>query len=315
MDTTGRLSLFAPLILIHGGAAITASGKGYWGGNNSHPSGYGTGGGFAGGLSGGAGGGGAYGGNGGAGGDQYPGSGGSAYGFISDTMIEMGSGGGAGRLGSCDGLGGNGGGAIYLKGRTVAMDSAAITVEGMAGWDGSLEAGGGGAGGGIMLRADTVRIFSTVLCAAGGSGGNADFGGGGGGGGGRIKVFYANRLDTFSVIMTCPYGAGGIGEISNGGDGEAGTIYIGPNVGIDENENERTAGWIISPNPGRDLFTVEGFGAGMKRILFYDVTGRLIGSRILPPGGNARLLTGLPSGVYILKIEGLPGTGKLVVVK
>jgi len=315
MDTTGRLSLFAPLIHIHGGAVITASGGGYLGGNNSHPSGYGTGGGFAGGLSGGAGGGGAYGGNGGAGGDQYPGSGGTAYGFISDTIIEIGSGGGAGRLGSCDGFGGSGGGAIYFKGRTVVVDSATITTQGGSGIDGSLEAGGAGSGGGIMLRADTVRLSLSALNAGGGNGGNADFGGGGGGGGGRIKVFYSNRLDTSSVTLNCPFGSGGIGGISNGSNGIAGTVYVGPVVGIDEMNRGRTADGVISPNPGRGLFVISGFGTRTVTISVFDISGRMIKSQIMLPGRNELDLTDRVPGVYILNSEGGSGYRKLVVIR
>ena len=316
MDTTGRLSLVAPLIHIHSGAAITASGSGYWGGNNSHPSGYGTGGGFAGGLSGGAGGGGAYGGNGGAGGGDYPGSGGTAYGFISDTIIEMGSGGGSGRYLECDGFGGNGGGFVYLRGRRVEVDSAQISAWGQVGFDGSLEAGGAGSGGGILLRADTVRIFFAFLNAAGGTGGNADFDGGGGGGGGRIKVFYTSRLDTSSAFISCPFGAGGVGGESNGSNGIAGTVYIGPMVEVNEASKEtHTSDWIISPNPGRGRFVVEGYWTDAMKMTIYDVLGQKKQSRILRLGRNNLELTGLAPGVYIIKMEGLTGYRKLVVVK
>jgi len=317
MDTTGRLSLIAPLIHIHGGAVVTASESGYLGGDNNHPAGYGTGGGFAGGLSGGAGGGGAYGGNGGNGGGQDPGSGGTAYGFISDTMIDMGSGGGAGRLVEVDGFGGNGGGFVYLKGRRVEVDSAQISVRGQVGFDGSVEAGGAGSGGGILLRADTVRLILAGLNAGGGNGGNSDgFGGGGGGGGGRIKVFYYNRLDTSAVTLNCPFGSGGVGGESNGSNGIAGTVYIGPMVEVDEASKEtRTADWIISPNPGQGRIVVEGYWTDAMKMTIYDVLGRKIQSRILRPGRNNLELTALPPGVYVIKMEGLPGYRKLVVIR
>jgi hypothetical protein len=314
IDTTGRLTLAAPDIDFRSGAMVSASGSGYMGGNPSHPSGYGTGGGVAGGLGGGGGGAGAYGGNGGPGGDQYPGSGGTAYGLISDTIIEMGSGGGAGRLGACDGLGGNGGGAVCLKGRKVGLDSMAILVPGNAGSDGSLEAGGAGAGGGILIRADTVQISSTTLSAAGGAGGNADFGGGGGGGGGRIKVFFTSRLDTSSVTLGCPLGSGGIGGTSNGGDGGAGTIYIGPLVTADEFDPGRIADWIISPNPTRGRPEILNPTMERRDMIIYDIQGCAIRSQELLRGRNIIRLKGLPTGVYMIRIEGMPESLKLVVV-
>jgi len=314
-DTTGRLILIAPHIDIHGGGVIAASGAGYWGGNNSHPSGYGTGAGNAGGLSGGAGGGGAYGGSGGDGGDQYPGAGGEPYGSISDTLIEMGSGGGVGRLGACDGLGGNGGAAVYLKGRKVTLDSAQITARGNAGFDGNLEAGGAGSGGGIMIRADTVQMSHASLSGAGGTGGSAGFGGGGGGGGGRIKIFYTSRLDTASVTVDCPYGVGGSGDISNGGNGQTGTVYIGPPVAVDEVNPRPIAGWMITPNPGQGWFAVINPVTENRELIIYDIQGRTIRSHALTRGRNFISLYGLPAGVYMIRIEGLPGSRKLVVTK
>jgi hypothetical protein len=314
-DTTGRLILIAPHIDIHGGGAIAATGCGYWGGNNSHPSGYGTGAGNAGGLSGGAGGGGAYGGSGGDGGDQYPGAGGTPYGSISDTVIEMGSGGGVGRLGAVDGLGGNGGAYVYLKGRRITLDSAQILVRGNAGLDGNLEAGGAGSGGGIMIRADTVQMSHASLNGAGGTGGSAGFGGGGGGGGGRIKVFYTSRLDTASVTVGCQYGAGGAGDISNGGNGETGTIYIGPLVAVDEFSPRLVADWMIIPNPGRGRFAVINPVMENRELVIYDIQGRTIRSHVLARGRNLISLDGFPAGVYMIRIEGFLDIRKLLVVK
>jgi len=160
-DSTGWLALDAPLIVIVDSSSINGSERGYRGAYlNSHPWGYGPGGGNAGGVSGGGGGGGAYGGDGGVGGDLYGGTGGTAYGDSADTLIEMGSGGGAGRLSVVDGTGGSGGAAISLRGNIIEMDSSSIIADGQSGSNGSVEAGGGGAGGGVMIWADTVSIHS-----------------------------------------------------------------------------------------------------------------------------------------------------------
>jgi hypothetical protein len=165
-DTTGWLTLQAPLIVIHDSSSIIGSERGYKGGYlNSHPWGYGPGGGSAGGVSGGAGGGGAYGGNGGIGGDYYGGSGGSAYGTASDTVIEMGSGGGAGRLSVVISSGGSGGASISMHGECIMVDSSSIETNGQNGETGlaGLEGSGGGAAGGVRLWADTVSMHDVSI--------------------------------------------------------------------------------------------------------------------------------------------------------
>ena len=195
------------------------------------------------------------------------------------------------------------------------MDTATITARGRFGFDGSLEAGGAGSGGGIMIRADTVRISFSSLNAAGGQGGYGDFGGGGGGGGGRIKVFYTSRLDTSSAVIGCSFGSGGQGGISNGGDGEAGTIYIGPLIGVDELGTGYVTGLMITPNPGQGRFAIINPMTDNRELVIYDIQGRIMRSQMLRQGKNIIWLTGLPSGVYVLKMEGLPGHRKLVIVK
>lgn len=208
-DSFGVLCLNAPLIMIQDSSSIIGSELGYKGAYmNSHPWGYGPGGGSAGGVSGGAGGGAGYGGDGGNGGDYYGGNGGSAYGDPQDTLIDMGSGGGAGRLSAVDGCGGNGGAKIYLRGQKIIIDTSDIETNGQKGYDGSIEAGGGGSGGGIMLWADSIVIHSSALSANGGDGGNTyGFGGGGGAGGGRIKIFYSSQLNTSNLILSAQGGA------------------------------------------------------------------------------------------------------------
>ncbi len=308
IDSTGRVILQAPFIYIHN-SMIDGSGKGYSGGTNTHPDGYGPGCGYAG--TGGGGGGGAYGGAGGDGGDLDPGAGGSPYGNLSDTVINMGSGGGAGRLGLVDGFGGNGGALIYLKGQRMIIDSSQILSLGLYGYDGGYEAGGGGSGGGIKMQADTLRIRYSSVLASGGAGGNADGGGGGGGGGGRIKGFFA-ILDTNHLSLSVSGGAGGYGGYGNGEDGSVGTIFFGPLVVVEENivDNSLKAKVQSLITKGR----LNGFfKKNPDKILIYNIMGRLV--KIGENTENEIDVSDLKNGVYFLKLPGEKKLMKFILIK
>jgi len=306
-DSTGKLILRAPFINIHN-STIDGSGKGYSGGTNTHPNGYGPGCGYSG--AGGGGGGGAYGGAGGDGGDLNPGTGGIPYGNASDTVINMGSGGGAGRLGSVDGFGGKGGALVYLKGQKIIIDTSHILSIGMRGNDGSYEAGGGGSGGGIKIFGDTLMLRYSSVLAGGGAGGDAEGGGGGGGGGGRIKIFYA-ILDTNHLSLSVGAGAGGYGGYGNGENGGTGTIYFGPLVVVEENITENFLKTKIRPlitNGRLMLFLKE----DPDRLFIYDKIGRM--AKIINKG-NEIDVSDLNSGVYFFKISDEERAIKFILIK
>lgn len=308
IDSTGKIILQAPFIYIHN-SMIDGSGKGYSGGTNTHPNGYGPGCGYAG--TGGGGGGGAYGGAGGDGGDLNPGAGGTPYGNASDTVINLGSGGGAGKLGLVDGFGGNGGGLIYLKGQKIIIDTSQILSIGMRGYDGSYEAGGGGSGGGIKMFGDTLRMRYSAVLANGGAGGDAEGGGGGGGGGGRIKVF-CGILDTSNLNISVEAGVGGYGGYGNGENGSMGTIYFGPLVVVEENFVEislKIKVQSLITNGRLTLF----FKENPDKLLIYNGMGRLV--KTIKKIDHIINVSDLTNGVYFLKLPDAKGHIKFVLIK
>jgi hypothetical protein len=304
-DSTGWLVLNAPLIVMTDSSSIYGSERGHKGGYmNSHPWGYGPGGGGAGGVSGGGGGGGAYGGAGGDGGDYSGGYGGMAYGDPSDTVIEMGSGGGGGRLSVLDGIGGNGGSAVSLRCCLVELDSSSITVNGQIGYDGSVEAGGGGAGGGILIWADTVHIHDCAMNANGANGGNTmGFGGGGGAGGGRIKILYTALLDTTGLSLSTQKGLGGIADMGTNGDsGTVGTIYIDQYTGLTEFSIAVPPMIKIQPNPVRQVAWIS-IEKAPAELFMYDACGRCVRKLLLSRKTESVNLAVLRSGVYFLRSQ------------
>jgi hypothetical protein len=303
-DSTGWLGLSAPLIMINDSSIVNGSERGQKGGYmNSHPWGYGPGGGSAGGVSGGAGGGGAYGGSGGAGGDNYGGTGGVAYGDSADTLIEMGSGGGAGRLSVVDGAGGNGGASVTLHGTKIEIDSSHLFVRGQRGYDGSVEAGGGGAGGGFLLWADTVSLHHLTVSAVGGNGGDASFGGGGGAGGGRIKILYNSVLDSSGTTLSVQGGNAGTGTYGNPQPGMPGSIYFGIQTGIHEIACGPQHILAIQPNPSRGIIHLH-TTCFPVRIHVYDCAGRVVRTIYVNTENEQSDLRGLTPGVYFLKEQG-----------
>jgi len=315
-DSFGKLNLYAPRIIIEDLSWIIGSESGYWGAYiNSHPQGYGPGGGNAGGVSGGAGGGGAYGGNGGMGGDNYGGTGGIAYGDPADTLIDMGSGGGCGRLSALDGPGGDGGAQIFLRAQHILIDSCSIASNGQRGYDGSVEAGGGGAGGGIMLLADTVTIHFTGIAVNGGNGGDASFGGGGGAGGGRIKIFYTALLDTINMSLLAQAGAAGSGAYGNPQPGSPGSIHIEQIIGIQEYVAGNIRRFSLRSNIIKNHAFVD-IPQPPLDLKLYDVTGRTIRVFKLTEQLNRLYLGDLVPGIYFLKsCSGTSTFEKIIVLK
>lgn len=315
-DSFGTLEIDAPLIIIRSGSMIYGSTRGPFGGYlNTHPWGYGTGGGGAGGVSGGAGGGAAYGGNGGMGGDLYGGSGGAMYGSFSDTLIEPGSGGGAGRLSAVDGIGGDGGAMIFIRGTTVILDSSRIEVSGQRGFDGSVEAGGGGSGGGIMIRADSITLHHSELYADGNDGGDASFGGGGGGAGGRIKIFYVEYLDTTTTVLSASGGSAGSGQYGNPQPGMNGSMYFDQIVGIRSFCDAAVTPVQVFPNPVMTELTIVTAHAPCTYAI-YDINGARVLHVCVARPSSVVDIGHLPAGVYLLKAtdEHTP-SGKFIVVR
>lgn len=303
-DSTGWLTLNAPDIRIEGSSVITGDAAGFWGGINTHPDGYGPGGGAGGNPGGGAGGGAGHGGAGGNGGGSS-GSAGIAYGNSSDTIIQMGSGGGAGRLGGVEGFGGNGGGSICLRAGMLVVDSSSLTVCGETGDTAAMVAGGGGSGGGIMVWADTIVINCAALEASGGPGGPVDpeYGfGGGGAGGGRLKVFYSTFIDTSGLSVLAQGGDGGIGGYDNGQPGSPGTVCVDQLVGVLEIATGVKPTFSVKPNPARDIVVIN-VEAGPVQCKIYDAAGREVMDLRVSKAAARVNFGALPRGVYFLLVE------------
>lgn len=168
-----------------------------------------------------------YGGNGG-GTNLQPG---LAYGTLSGTDIERGSGGGCGNTGTRWGVGGSGGALVALYATYIEI-AGTISSNGGGGITAypaypHYEGSGGGSGGGILLSGGTI-IVSGTLSANGGFGSDAlDWyhTGGDGGAGGRIKLFPSSAI-TFTGTETIIGGLGGVSVGPGPGlPGESGTIY------------------------------------------------------------------------------------------
>jgi hypothetical protein len=305
-DSTGWLTLTAPTIMLDDSSSIDGSEKGYKGGYlNSHPWGYGPGGGSAGGVSGGAGGGGGYGGNGGAGGDYYGGTGGTLYGDPVDTIIQMGSGGGAGRLSVVISNGGSGGASLCLRGSLVEINSSSVKNNGQNGDTGAgLEASGGGAGGGIMVWADSVILHDLNAEANGGNGGDAAFGGGGGGSGGRVKVLFSSHIDTSDVTYRVQGGAGGVGDPGLPGStpGDSGTVHIDVFTGITEAGGEPGQVFRVHPNPTHGILNVK-MKVTPANAKLYDISGRLVMNMTILDQYGTVDVGKLQRGVYFMIVE------------
>lgn len=312
-DSLGRLVLSAPLIVIQDSSLLNGSFRGYGGGDNSDPHGFGPGYGGAGNPGGGGGAG--YGGNGGQGGDNAPGSGGSAYGDPADTLIERGSGGGAGRLGGVDGFGGNGGAAITLRAQDVIIDSSDIESHGERGDDGGLEAGGGGSGGGIMIWGGTVTVHNTILSASGGNGADASFGGGGGAGGGRIKVFYETVLDTTNIYFAVPGGSPGTGMYGTPGPGTSGTIHVRQIMLIAEQSHTHEHAVTVYPTLTHGNITLQTAEIPVYVVL-YNCTGQRVKTVCLWRTRTDLSVADLDAGIYFVHTPGASrSTNKIIVLK
>lgn len=312
-DSLGRLVLSAPLIVIQASSLLNGSFRGYGGGDNSDPHGFGPGYGGAGNPGGGGGAG--YGGDGGQGGDTAPGSGGGAYGDPTDTLIERGSGGGAGRLGSVDGFGGNGGAAITLRAQDLIIDSSDIESHGERGDDGGLEAGGGGAGGGLMIWGSTVSINNAILSASGGNGADAAFGGGGGAGGGRIKVFYETLLDTTQVNFSVAGGFPGTGAYGAPGSGMSGTIHVRQIMLISEQSHTHARAVTVYPTLTQGNITLQTAEIPVY-VALYNCTGQRVKTVCLWDTQTDLNVADLDAGIYFVHtLAGSRLISKIIVLK
>lgn len=194
----GKIVIYAEgAVLVDSSSKITATGKGYRGGNaagnyityqGESYTGPGTTDTTAN-----AGGGGSWGGTGGAGGGGYDtegettnGEGGETYGYPTLDVLYRGSGGGAGQDLYVHGPGGNGGGIIMISAdRIIIQGNGSIQANGNDG----VEYGGGGSGGSIYLRANNLDLGINRVTAKGGD----SSGMGGDGGEGRIRFDFSDR--------------------------------------------------------------------------------------------------------------------------
>jgi len=142
----------------------------------------------------------------GAQGQDGDGSGGPAYGSVTNPT-DLGSAGGSGRCGlisTCPGWAG--GGAIHL------IVSNTLTVEGTITADGGSggKRAGGGSGGSILIQAVTLTGAGTIH-----ANGGSDSAGGGSGAGGRIAIYTTNSTYTgiYSVLGGTGYEIAGEGSV------------------------------------------------------------------------------------------------------
>ena len=157
-------------------------------------------------------GGGGNGGTGGIGGREYSGTGdGGAYGGLGGSALlysvkerlVLGGGGGAGdRHAGIDTTGGRGGGAVFIRARSLKVTGDIHANGGSAGKTDHDGAGGGGAGGTIALFVTETASCDKILRANGGAGGAttmSQVGPGGGGAGGHVFLQSTNNGCTFEV--------------------------------------------------------------------------------------------------------------------
>jgi hypothetical protein len=212
-------------------------------GNNGSGAGGGTGGYYGDTAHGNGGAGGGHGGNGGNSGNAkalpIPSPGGLAYGDITTSSIDMGSGGGSGanyaECQSIGGRGGAGGAGIHLESPNVTI-TGQVNARGENGFAGIrltalniFASGGAGSGGGVLITgAGTITGVIDVNGGIGGNSPNVGFSiGGGGGSGGRIKIF--GNFSTAGAVLRANAGPAGTsitGAISQSQPGQAGTITI-----------------------------------------------------------------------------------------
>ncbi len=224
--------------ILDAGGAINADGKGFAGGEDSHPTGCGPGGGAVNG-------GGGHGGRGGRDGRYASTLGGYTNDAI-DAPTQPGSGGGEMNN---DWHGGNGGGLV-----SILAPGGGVTINGTVTANGAIASNaGGGAGGGINISCATFGGSSTgLLSAAGGNGGR------GGGGGGRIAVNYTTLAVPAAVQFNLERGTGtGDGYLNNpwsGMDAQKGTLYF-PNLDflnqrITESDGivQGITGYVVAPS-------------------------------------------------------------------
>lgn len=111
------------------------------------------------------------------------------------TMTFGGGGGGGGSQGSSPAIGGWGGGIVFISGATLTV-TGGLTANGQLGGNANNNSGGGGggAGGSILLKCQTATLGSSLITASGGSGGSGNGSGnsGGAGGDGAIHIDYYN---------------------------------------------------------------------------------------------------------------------------
>jgi hypothetical protein len=213
----------AGIVDAQGGCIGTHAGPGGFVGGMKGSAGDGLGGGSGSGDQNQGGGGGGYGGIGGTGGNGgdvlNPIAGGSAYGDDAITILVGGAGGGGGGKGGGGqtGTGGGGGGAVQFVSNThIEVISGGINAGGCGGRDGSGAndgGGGGGAGGTILLEAPAVHIVGALAV-----------NGGAGGGGAAMNTAYASAgtLNRNPAPGNTGGAVGGIGGAANMLDGTAG---------------------------------------------------------------------------------------------
>lgn len=208
------------------------------------------------------------------------GSGGAAYGSVTEPK-DLGSGGGWGKCGlisTCPG--GLGGGALRLiVGDTLRIDGT-ISADGIAGGGRS----GGGSGGSIWIETSALA-GNGLIHANGGSGLN----GGGSGAGGRIAVYYASSafpLDGGHVYARGHY------QTTNGGG--PGTVYLKDTAAnmdklVVDNDGNSVTTYAVHLPGDYAYDQIELSGKGTLRISGSASRFTLIGNDVLAGDGTGKL--------------------------
>jgi hypothetical protein len=210
-----RVWIVCTNLTVNASQSIDVNGKGYQGGQGTHPR-----------VGRGSGGGGVYDTNTSGGGGTHGGGGGltgraSIYGSLT-APGDPGSGGGGNNWGN----GGNGGGAVRIEAAGKVTLNGSITADGNGP---SHNRAGGGSGGAVFITCNAVAGGGTL--SANGAAINGENGQGGAGAGGRIALAYdtaaqAVQNATQTPTLTIRARQGGRGQSYSDAHGEPGTLHL-----------------------------------------------------------------------------------------
>ena len=128
--------------------------------------------------------------------------------------------------------------------------------------------------------------------------------------GGEVIVKWGNTPGKVSVMET--------DNVTGCRATDALTIEVDATTVVGVDDNIISSGVRLYPNPTPDFLEIESTVQSEVTVHVYDLAGKGYGYQVVHPHSNARVnLTGLPRGIYILKVtaKGLEGESVLRVVK